>query len=717
MPNQHPFQSSFWSPTSSIDIIPNFSLGFNVLHTKLSQSQSENKVIQEYIQERITAEKNHAQQLSSIIPTTRPFDMDIGGGLKRCFEVVYSESQESCKEHQIRAENLNTTALDPLIQFSNRYERIISQAKLTVERQMSQFDAVCKHMEQMKQYYQNRCKTLLVLQPDYRHTIKVGKLEFGTREDACIWLQQELKDKTPRDKALSWLDTQSENDDANAMLQTLEQLEFLKIVDGLVEINSNAPVGNPKGFAGFLGRWGNSGQHMKKEDLVTEMLEADKSYRIAVEKVELMRTQIEQMLFVHYEEMEMLELERIQTIKHVFISVAASLSNTIPRSKETFDNMMLYQETLEPDKDVQFIVEQYRTGQYNPRPVLYENYFDGTAKDQLFGVPLDEITRTQSSLVPQLVSQGLSVIESALLKLHDEEKRLVWTKSIPLDRIYEARVVINHGKFTQETLEKFDILLLASLIRVYFMELPECLFTFELYEPCKLLYSSQAKQDKECRLVSISKLLATLPTSNYHTLKVMMQHFSRLVQQLEKEKKLSYELAKLFSYILMRPQIESKVSAHERNAQRLIQELIENFDVIFTEEASKAQQENWKRPSIIATASHHETKKSNSLDGESRGSGGSRASFTSSRRSSILSFMRTSQSTPTSLASKRNGAPLIIPMPSSTLFEDPDEMVSSESSIVIQTPPSYVNHNYSKANDHFVVDELASVDSFFEDED
>lgn len=42
--------------------------------------------------------------------------------------------------------------------------------------------------------------------------------------------------------------------------------------------------------------------------------------------------------------------------------------------------MMLYQETLKPDKDVQVIVEQYRTGQFNPKPILYENYFSGTAK-------------------------------------------------------------------------------------------------------------------------------------------------------------------------------------------------------------------------------------------------------------------------------------------------------------------------------------------------
>lgn len=59
--------------------------------------------------------------------------------------------------------------------------------------------------------------------------------------------------------------------------------------------------------------------------------------------------------------------------------MAASLSNTIPRCKDTFDNMMLYQETLKPDKDVQFIVEQYRTGQYCPKPILYENYFHSTA--------------------------------------------------------------------------------------------------------------------------------------------------------------------------------------------------------------------------------------------------------------------------------------------------------------------------------------------------
>lgn len=382
MPHHHPFQNSFWSPTSSIDVVPNFSTGFTVLHTKLKQSAAENKVILDYIKQRIAAERSHGKQLSTLVPNYNPFDADIGGGLKRCFEVVYSESQESTKEHYTRADNLFTTALDPLLQFSLRYDRIIANAKQTVDTHISVFETLCKHMEQTRQSYLTKCKALLVVDPNYQpQSIKVGNLEFLTRDQVWIWLQ-DLQLLTTREEILNWLRLRSENEDA---LMHLEQLEFLKKnvdSDGNYSFTkSNNPTS--KGFAaGFLGRWNSSGDSSKR--LESDMLDADTAYCLAVQKVEKMRTQLEQVLFVHYEEMESLELERIQTIKQVFISVAASLSNTIPRCKETFDNMMLYQETLEPDKDVQLIVEQYRTGRYNPRPILYENYFHGTGTGKSF---------------------------------------------------------------------------------------------------------------------------------------------------------------------------------------------------------------------------------------------------------------------------------------------------------------------------------------------
>ncbi|ORE15943.1 Rho GTPase activation protein, partial [Rhizopus microsporus] len=419
------------------------------------------------------------------------------------------------------------------------------------------------------------------------------------------------------------------------------------------------------------------------EPYVRDMLQADKAYRELVTKVDKMRMQTEEALFMHYEEMESLELERIQTIKQVFISVAASLSNTIPRYKETVDNMMLYQETLKPDKDVQVIVEQHRTGQFCPRPVLYENYFYGAAHHQLFGVALDEVTRTEGTLIPNFMSKGMSVIESGkhetnvrpytdilhihkynklgLANLEAEEKHLVWITSLPLDRVHAARDQINqqYPVISQELLESYDVLLIASLIRLYLMELPECLLTFELYEPCKIIYSNQ--QDTETRLVSVSKLLTTLPTPNYHMCKVLFSHLNKLCD----DQTLSRRFAHSFGYVLLRPQVESKVSTFERHPYRLIQDLIEHYDSIFTTESIKAQEENSSRTSIVVSKT--------SLD-----------SLDSSRR-------------------RIRGH--LIPS-SSTLFEDPDELTSE--STMNSTPPNYVGKEDTL--------ELASLDSFFLDD-
>lgn len=402
MPHLHPFQESFWAPTASND----YNIGYSVLHSKLEQSTAENKVIVDYIKQRINAEKIHATLLASITAPTTPFENDIGGALKKCFEVVCAESQDSAKEHTNRADNLNTTTLDPLVQFFNRYDRIITQAKRTVESQINQFNLACKLMEEAKVFYVNRCKTMLIVQPDYTD-VKMGKtLQFHTRDHAWAWFTDLFKeDAYTKEQVVDLL--KDVISDEEAVIESLLNIQFLKQEDdkyikqqSLVTPGEteNPAVSESKGFSGFLGRWGGQ-QQIKKEDILFDMMEADKAYQRSVTQAELARTQTEQILYVHYQEMESLELERIQTIKQgthcvqyisphspnltiyatAFISMAASLSNTIPRCKETFDNMMLYQETLKPDKDVQFIVEQYRTGQYCPKPILYENYFHSVA--------------------------------------------------------------------------------------------------------------------------------------------------------------------------------------------------------------------------------------------------------------------------------------------------------------------------------------------------
>ena len=60
----------------------------------------------------------------------------------------------------------------------------------------------------------------------------------------------------------------------------------------------------------------------------------------------------------------------------VLLDIAASLSNIIAGIQASVDNMLLYQETIQPEKDLRFIVESYRTGEFVPKVLVYENYYN-----------------------------------------------------------------------------------------------------------------------------------------------------------------------------------------------------------------------------------------------------------------------------------------------------------------------------------------------------
>ena len=113
------------------------------------------------------------------------------------------------------------------------------------------------------------------------------------------------------------------------------------------------------------------------------------------------------------------------------------------------------------------------------------------------------------------------------LKKKDEVSKLtkdVWSNTIPMKELNKLCDEIDSlaGSKLKQVLEKFNLNELANIIRVYLLELPECLLTFDLYDPVKILYATQ--QDTESRLMSVSKLLATLPSPNYHTLKALSHH-------------------------------------------------------------------------------------------------------------------------------------------------------------------------------------------------
>ena len=112
------------------------------------------------------------------------------------------------------------------------------------------------------------------------------------------------------------------------------------------------------------------------EKLKREAREADEKYKSGVKRLDLLRCNLEEAMVDHLKFMERCELDRLKAVKAVMLDFSGSISNVIPSLQSTVDNMMLYQETVQPVGDLRYLLENYRTGAFVPKVQVYDNYYN-----------------------------------------------------------------------------------------------------------------------------------------------------------------------------------------------------------------------------------------------------------------------------------------------------------------------------------------------------
>jgi hypothetical protein len=121
----------------------------------------------------------------------------------------------------------------------------------------------------------------------------------------------------------------------------------------------------------------------------------------------------------------------------VLLDMSASLSNIIPGIQASIDNMLLYQETIQPEKDLRFIIESYRTGGFVPKVLVYENYYNSAEGrfsvfcadvDQTFGVDIELRARADHKRVPNIISGILMHLDERTLKYNSSDGRIFQTR-------------------------------------------------------------------------------------------------------------------------------------------------------------------------------------------------------------------------------------------------------------------------------------------------
>jgi hypothetical protein len=242
------------------------------------------------------------------------------------------------------------------------------------------------------------------------------------------------------------------------------------------------------------------------ERLRREAHEADERYKASVKKLDSLRCNLEEAMIDHLKFMERCELDRLKAIKAVILDFSGAVSNVIPSLQSTVDKMMLFQETVQPLGDLRYMLENYRTGPFVPRVTTYENYYnsvDGKPHvcipmtianmhtEQTFGVDLEARARSDKKRVPVLITTILTFLDNHYPDLEgDEARRGIWLVDVPLAQTHTLRSEINTGKrFPDELLEKYDVPIVASVLKLYLLELPGMLILYYhsiMTDPCRL---------------------------------------------------------------------------------------------------------------------------------------------------------------------------------------------------------------------------------------
>ncbi|OAD66122.1 hypothetical protein PHYBLDRAFT_189378 [Phycomyces blakesleeanus NRRL 1555(-)] len=347
---------------------------------------------------------------------------------------------------------------------------------------------------------------------------------------------------------------------------------------------------------------------------------ADEAYRSAVKRVDRMRTVIEEALFTHFAEMEKVELRRLDTLKQVFSAFASCLSASLPGDKAIVDQMRLFLESLKPEQDIQYIVQQYCTASFSPKAMLYENYYHGIAHDQIFGVPLEELGKQTENGVPQFVTYALEAITQGANEMSLEEKRKLWSTPLGLESVHTARADINiaSSRITVDLLKQYEPGLLVAVLRLFLLELPEPLLTFEFYDPAQALYNSNSKimcgydiltasfffffligeQDESMRIFPLSHLISSLPGSHFNTLDALLTHLDTFIRQFSKaplEEEEIFKISQILGPIILRSRVETLTTLTSRVPRHLAHDLIKYHKDIFSEVTYRAHAESEKR--------------------------------------------------------------------------------------------------------------------------
>ncbi|OUM65621.1 hypothetical protein PIROE2DRAFT_20296 [Piromyces sp. E2] len=334
----------------------------------------------------------------------------------------------------------------------------------------------------------------------------------------------------------------------------------------------------------------------------------DYIYKNAVKTVETTRCNIECEMYAYLVKIEDIEFERIRIIRNAVAAMIDLESKSVMVNQVLYEHDKLFLETIQPERDLNQVINQCRTGTTHIPVTIYESYYYSPGHFQTFGVFLDQLVMSNGTNVPIIVKKCLSAITKTVKVLCEnqeivegvdanvekltpiEMERRMWLGPRPfIGEVYELRNRLNTQKITLKILKNFKVPVIIAVLKLFLQELPISLIAGDMYESFKMLYSGSENNDLKNRVTSIERLLYTLSPPYYETLACIMKHLHGLVEDLTFEDEFISGLSYSIAHLILRPWTESIITINDKHASRLVKDLIYYYTDIFPERFTLAR--------------------------------------------------------------------------------------------------------------------------------
>lgn len=325
--------------------------------------------------------------------------------------------------------------------------------------------------------------------------------------------------------------------------------------------------------------------------LQREIADVDQQYKAIVNALDVQRCKLEQSIIEALTFMQQCERDRVKAVKTVLRDFSAAAAKTIEGLNESVSRMALHEQFVDPLKDLDYLIERYKSGYYAPKPVVYDNFFNST-KIQSFGVDLKHSSHVVTSCIDYLtsplaltseddkesqdstlrgdedyeVADNQSVASDGSEKtavgssrsspditlsakyhgLSDTSKEILaslWAaQQSPLSEIQNLRNQINNGREFDgfEVFSGVPLQVVISTLKEFLLELPDSIVTSTVYDIIKTTYTKsndsagvietpdEVKAQVMQRVDRLVGLITHLPRVNITCLQTLFTHLAEI---------------------------------------------------------------------------------------------------------------------------------------------------------------------------------------------